>query len=69
MMGMYLIKPSTRNHRSNAAIVTVDRIYRTCHLIPEYGAEINPIMPKHNALDVTSQFMIIRTSLLTCMHS
>ncbi|KAI6016141.1 hypothetical protein BKA83DRAFT_4032918, partial [Pisolithus microcarpus] len=39
--GLYIVMCSTRNHRRNAAIISIDRIVRVCHLQARCGREIS----------------------------
>ena len=57
-VGLYQISPSTHQHRPNAAVVSVDKIRRACHLIPKSGVEIDRTLTKDNALDIAKQFWV-----------
>ncbi|KAG6826722.1 hypothetical protein H0H92_014714 [Tricholoma furcatifolium] len=56
--GMYLVHRSTRAHRPNAEIVSIDRIVRACHLIPKCGREIDRKWTKDNVLEKAAAFWI-----------
>lgn len=58
--GMYHITRSTRNHRPNAEVVSIDRITRGCHLIPKAGSLIDRRWTKDNCLELGKYFMVSR---------
>ena len=37
-VGMYRLGRLTRNHRPHAAVVSIERIIQTCHLLPRFGS-------------------------------
>ncbi|KZT03690.1 uncharacterized protein LAESUDRAFT_787275 [Laetiporus sulphureus 93-53] len=50
--GYYVTEHSTRNNRRHSAIVNVDSILRSCHLIPEFGGDpVNPTWTPSDVLD------------------
>ena len=48
--GLYILSPSTRQHQSYAEIVEVNRIVRSCHLIPR-ARIIDPSWSTSNIAD------------------
>jgi len=56
--GMYVVSRSTRNHRPNAAVVSVDRIHRYCHLIGKSGSEIPQEWTSNSVLDLADTFFV-----------
>ncbi|KAH7904460.1 hypothetical protein BJ138DRAFT_987633, partial [Hygrophoropsis aurantiaca] len=40
--GMFIVSRSTRMHRRHAEIVPINRIVRSCHLIPDFGRHKDP---------------------------
>ena len=37
-LGMFKLSRSTRQHRPNAAIICINQIIQTCHLLPKFGS-------------------------------
>ncbi|KAH7910151.1 hypothetical protein BJ138DRAFT_969506, partial [Hygrophoropsis aurantiaca] len=56
--GMYIVSRSTRQHRRHAAVVSVDRIVRNCHLIAKCGREISGDWTTDNVLERANQFFV-----------
>ena len=58
-VSMFKISWSTRNGgRINAAIVPVDRIARSCHLIPVFGSIIDPTWNQDNIYRECPEFFL-----------
>lgn len=58
-VGMYRISRSTRNGgQANTAIVPIDRIARSCHLLPVFGDEIDPSWKQHNIYGKCPDFFL-----------
>jgi hypothetical protein len=58
LTGMHVVSRSTRFHRRNAAIISADRIVRSCHLVGKCGQKINHDWTTDNVLDLASHFYI-----------
>jgi hypothetical protein len=60
-LGMYKLSRSTRQRRPNAAIICVNQIVQSCHLLPKFGSED---VPRHgfngNVLNHASDFLFNR---------
>ncbi|KAF8324633.1 hypothetical protein F5887DRAFT_850918, partial [Amanita rubescens] len=41
LTGLYVVTRSTRNHRHHGAVVSADRIVRTCYLTAKYTGSIS----------------------------
>ncbi|KAJ7059962.1 Zn-finger domain-containing protein [Mycena amicta] len=54
--GFYTTQRSTRQLHANAAVVPVEQIVRSCHLIPKCGAEIDSTWTRSNVLDLAPVF-------------
>ena len=60
-IGMYRIGRSTRNHKPNAAVVSVDRILYPCHLLPRFSSGPVPrSWFEGRILDLSSDFYLNR---------
>jgi hypothetical protein len=55
--GVYSITSSTRNSRRNSAIISVDKIVRSCHLMGRYPREVPSSWTADNVLDQSIQFV------------
>ncbi|KDQ53785.1 hypothetical protein JAAARDRAFT_90222, partial [Jaapia argillacea MUCL 33604] len=40
--GMMVLSRSTHNHRQNAAVISMERIIQSCHLMGKLGWKIDP---------------------------
>ena len=58
LTGMHVVSRSTRAHRRNVGIVSVNRIIQSCHLVGKSGLEINHEWTMDNVLDIASQFYL-----------
>jgi hypothetical protein len=58
LTGMYVISRSTRSHRRNAAVISADRIIRSCHLVGKCGLKINRDWTTENVLDLATHFYV-----------
>ncbi|KAJ6586000.1 hypothetical protein B0H19DRAFT_1250743 [Mycena capillaripes] len=69
--GMFNIRRSTRNHRRNAAVISVQSIVRACHLMPKSNSRlIDPSWTTNNVLDCADVFQVnsyIHTDMFTIM--
>ncbi|KAJ6562801.1 hypothetical protein DFH09DRAFT_920645 [Mycena vulgaris] len=54
--GMYIIHRSSRAHRRNAAIVSVEHLVRTCHLMGKAGPQIGRRWTTDNVIDEAPYF-------------
>jgi len=60
-VGMYRMGRSTRNHKPHAAVVSVNHILHTCHLMPRFGSGPVPrSWFKGRVLDLASDFYLNR---------
>ncbi|TDL16783.1 hypothetical protein BD410DRAFT_730882 [Rickenella mellea] len=58
-LGMYKISRSTRNLEPNSEIISADRIYRACHLIPRFGAgSVDPSWTSANVTQKATEFYV-----------
>jgi hypothetical protein len=58
LTGMHVVSRSTRFHRRNAAIISADKIVRSCHLVGKCGLKINHDWTTDNVLDLASHFYV-----------
>ncbi|KDQ54674.1 hypothetical protein JAAARDRAFT_135540 [Jaapia argillacea MUCL 33604] len=58
--GMIILSRSTRDRRQNAAVVSVDRIIRSCHLMGKSTGKIDPRWTTNNTLEVAAKFYFNR---------
>ncbi|KAJ7769423.1 hypothetical protein B0H16DRAFT_1411344 [Mycena metata] len=56
--GMYTTRRSTRNHRRNAAVVSVEHLVRGCHLMGKCGLKIDAKWTSDNVLDTAPVFYV-----------
>ncbi|KAJ7086939.1 hypothetical protein C8R44DRAFT_836229 [Mycena epipterygia] len=56
--GLYTTHRSTRLRRRNAAVVSVEHLVRSCHLMAKCGTEIDRKWTSHNVLDVAAMFYV-----------
>ncbi|KAJ7131790.1 hypothetical protein C8R43DRAFT_895475 [Mycena crocata] len=56
--GMYTTHRSTRLHRRNAAVVSVEHIVRSCHLMAKCGSVIDRTWTSFNVLDTADTFHV-----------
>ncbi|KAJ7174921.1 Zn-finger domain-containing protein [Mycena filopes] len=56
--GMYTTHRSTRFHRRNAAVVSVEHIVRGCHLMAKCGEKIEPTWTSFNVLEKAEMFYV-----------
>jgi len=58
-VSMFKISRSTRNGgKINTAIIPIDRIARSCHLIPVFGNIIDPTWNQNNVYTECSEFFL-----------
>jgi hypothetical protein len=58
---MFKLSRSTRHHRPNAAIIHINQIVQTCHLIPKFGAgDVPRDWFSGNVLNHSSEFFFNR---------
>jgi hypothetical protein len=60
IIGMYKISRSTRNHRRNAAVVSVGDIMEDCHLSAVVRGAIDSTWTSDNVLEKATQFYLNR---------
>ena len=61
-IGMYRMGRSTRNHRPHAAIVSIEHILQSCHLLPCFGPAPLPrswFNHDHRVLDMAPDFYLL----------
>lgn len=59
--GMWMVEPSSVDGRTHFAVIHVDTIFHSAHLIPVYGTDILPLAIKsHHILDIFTLFYINR---------
>jgi len=59
LTGMYIVSRSTRHHRRNAAIVPVEQIARSCHLMAKYSGSITEKgWTSDTVLELATQFYV-----------
>ncbi|KAJ7737951.1 Zn-finger domain-containing protein [Mycena metata] len=56
--GMYTTRRSTRNHSRNSAVISVEHIVRSCHLMGKSGRTIDATWTSSNILDKASTFYL-----------
>jgi hypothetical protein len=56
--GLRQVSRSTRQLCRNAAVVHVDEIVRSCHLIPKMGPSVDPSWNSANVYELASDFYI-----------
>ena len=60
-IGMYHMGRSTRNHRPHAAIVSIEHILQSCHLLPRFGSAPVPCSWLNDrVLDMAPDFYLNR---------
>ncbi|KAG0695978.1 hypothetical protein DFH29DRAFT_1004961 [Suillus ampliporus] len=60
-MGMWMVKPSSIGIHAHFAVIHVDTIFHSAHLIPVYGTEPLPLPIKfHHVLDIFTLFYVNR---------
>ncbi len=58
LLNMYQVSRSTRNHKPNVSVVSVERILGHCHLIGKCGQNIDRSWTCDNVLDKASVFYV-----------
>ncbi|KIM65438.1 hypothetical protein SCLCIDRAFT_22635 [Scleroderma citrinum Foug A] len=56
--GHFIVSRSTRNHRRNASVISVDQIACPCHLQAQCGRKISSDWLANNVLEMASTFLI-----------
>ncbi|KAJ7059609.1 hypothetical protein C8F01DRAFT_1232034 [Mycena amicta] len=56
--GMYTTRPSTRNHHANTAVISLDRIVRSCHLVGQSRRTLDRRWTAYNVLDMATAFYV-----------
>ncbi|KAI6011028.1 hypothetical protein BKA83DRAFT_4467357 [Pisolithus microcarpus] len=56
--GLFIVTRSTRNHRRNASIISIDRIDRACHLQGRCGREISKEWSADSVLENAASFFV-----------
>lgn len=56
--GMFTTRRSTRHLRRNAAVISVEHIVRSCHLMGKCGAKIDRKWTSFNVLDEAAMFYV-----------
>lgn len=54
---MYTLGKSTRMHALRAEIIPINRIARSCHLVPLFGRVKEPLWTSENVADVCRTFL------------
>ncbi|KAG1785541.1 uncharacterized protein HD556DRAFT_1249676 [Suillus plorans] len=57
--GMWMVSPSFNGNHAHYAVIHVEAIFRSAHLIPVYGTELLPSLVKsHHVLDIFTLFYV-----------
>ncbi|KAG2098550.1 hypothetical protein BD769DRAFT_1631302 [Suillus cothurnatus] len=57
--GMWMVEPSSVDHHAHFAVIHVDTIFRSAHLIPVCGTDMLPLTIKsHHVLDIFTLFYV-----------
>ncbi|KAG1731185.1 uncharacterized protein EDB91DRAFT_1058869, partial [Suillus paluster] len=57
--GLWMVEPSSIENRAHFAVIHVESIFRSAHLIPVYGTEPLPSVIKfHHTLDIFTLFYV-----------
>ncbi|KAG2109010.1 uncharacterized protein F5147DRAFT_576357, partial [Suillus discolor] len=57
--GMWMVEPSSVDGRTHFAVIHVDSIFRSAHLIPVYGTDmLPPAIKSHHVLDIFTLFYV-----------
>ncbi|KAG2107667.1 uncharacterized protein F5147DRAFT_745903 [Suillus discolor] len=57
--GMWMVEPSSVDGRTHFAVIHVDSIFRSTHLIPVYGTDmLPPAIKSHHILDIFTLFYV-----------
>lgn len=56
--GLHTVTRSTRMHQPYAEIIEVDRILRSCHLVPMFGRVIEPSWTAENVVELCRSFYV-----------
>ncbi|KAG1791957.1 uncharacterized protein BJ212DRAFT_1283203, partial [Suillus subaureus] len=57
--GLWMVEPSSIDNNVHFAVIHVDSIFRSAHLIPVYGTELLPtVIKSHHVLDIFTLFYV-----------
>ncbi len=56
--GLFCIRKSTRMHLPHSEVITIDRIARSCHLVPLFGRVKNPRWTSENVAELCHIFWL-----------
>ena len=56
--GMHLIKRSTRQHKRNSEIVSINDVVGSCHLMAKCGTQIDRSFSTDDVLEKATQFYV-----------
>ncbi|KAG1847891.1 hypothetical protein F4604DRAFT_1661767 [Suillus subluteus] len=57
--GMWMVEPSSIDNHAHFAVIHVDSIFRSAHLIPVYDTEMLPaVIKSHHTLDIFTLFYV-----------
>ena len=54
----FVVTCSTRNHRRNASVISIDRFARPCHLQGQCGKKISLDWSSDNVLEIAGAFLV-----------
>ena len=55
---LFHVTPSIRSGKVHAEIINLERVVRSCHLIPKFGSKIDSQWNQANVLDKASSFYL-----------
>jgi hypothetical protein len=59
--GLWMVEPSSIDGHAHFAVIHIETIFRSAHLIPVYGTELLPVAIKsHHVLDIFTLFYVNR---------
>jgi hypothetical protein len=55
---MHIVKRSTRHHKRNSEIISVNDLVSGCHLMAKYGAHVDKSFSTDDVLEKAAQFYV-----------
>jgi hypothetical protein len=55
---MHIVKRSTRHHKRNSEIISVNDLVSSCHLMAKYGAHVDKSFSTDDVLEKAAQFYV-----------
>ncbi|GBE78714.1 hypothetical protein SCP_0116050 [Sparassis crispa] len=55
---LFVVSPSTRMHQPYGEIISIDRIVRNCHLVPNFGREMDSRWTTQNVTELCTSFYL-----------